>query len=357
MRPQCAVHDNVDLYRRTLSFESYASLIRCPVLHRSSTNDFHGWMDDVYRTLARIQGHPLRYSWSPHLNHHLLPSVAVTMPLWFDHFLKDGPALPETPESSLKLGTLPELHVAPASHAWPVIRCEIYYSIDDEPCARFWRSADVTRLDDGRFVGRLPLHSDESPLIAFANVYHALPEPVDLSAIPGYHRPATEICVSNLLHHRIAADLRAAGPRPSLSPGLWIDDFSRGMRDWYVKNEGHPGLQQLWTRKITDPLWRGPAGARLAITLRLEKTNHLCVILEQNEWRSYRGPRRTYIASSEIPGGAEAQTLILAPADFTCDGKTLENWSEIDQLGIGGTPDAPRKWEGTAPEILSLEWR
>ena len=42
------------VFRRTLSFESYAPLIKCPVLHRSATNDFHGWMDDVYRTDALI---------------------------------------------------------------------------------------------------------------------------------------------------------------------------------------------------------------------------------------------------------------------------------------------------------------
>jgi len=47
------VQGDVDLFRRTLSFESYAPLIQCPVLHRSATNDFHGWMDDVYRTHSK----------------------------------------------------------------------------------------------------------------------------------------------------------------------------------------------------------------------------------------------------------------------------------------------------------------
>ena len=36
------VKGDAEVFRRTLSFESYAPLIRCPVLHRSATNDFHG---------------------------------------------------------------------------------------------------------------------------------------------------------------------------------------------------------------------------------------------------------------------------------------------------------------------------
>lgn len=80
------VGGDVSVFHKTLGFESYAPLIRCPVLHRSATNDFHGWMDDVYRTNALIPSQPVRYSWAVHLNHALLPEVGVTMPLWFDHF-------------------------------------------------------------------------------------------------------------------------------------------------------------------------------------------------------------------------------------------------------------------------------
>jgi hypothetical protein len=93
------VKGDIEVFRRTLSFESYAPLIRCPVLHRSATNDHHGWMDDVYRTNALIPGQPTRYCWSPHLGHRLTPEVAVGMPLWLDQYLKDGPAVPETPRS------------------------------------------------------------------------------------------------------------------------------------------------------------------------------------------------------------------------------------------------------------------
>ena len=78
---QDRVKGDIDVFKRTLSFESYSPLIKCPVLHRSGTNDFHGWMDDVYRTNALIKDQPTRYAFSPHLNHRAIPEVEIAMPL------------------------------------------------------------------------------------------------------------------------------------------------------------------------------------------------------------------------------------------------------------------------------------
>ena len=146
-----------------MSFESYAPLIKCPVLHRSGTNDFHGWMDDVYRTNALIKNQPTRYCWSPHLNHRMIPEVAVAMPLWMDHYLKGGPALPETPRSELVLknaDNVPSMRVTPDAKTLPVARVEIYYSVDPDPRARFWRSAEVVKESEG-CIAHLPIHTHD----------------------------------------------------------------------------------------------------------------------------------------------------------------------------------------------------
>ncbi len=361
-KPQDKVKGDVEVFRRTLSFESYAPRIRCPVLHRSATNDFHGWMDDVYRTNALIQDQPTRYSWVPHMNHQLRPEVAVTMPLWFDHFLKGGPALPETPESTLTLSPEPQLRVIPDRETLPVARCEIYYSIDPDPRARFWRSAAVVR-DGDSFVGTLPLHSTELPLYAFANVYHTLTKPESLAALPGNAKPVTEVCLSSFLHTRGVAEVKAADPVLNAKPEKLIDDFTRGLRDWYVLNAGNPTHQQLWTRKVSDPLWRGPANAKLTITLRIPETNRMSFVLQENEWRDYRGPRRTFVCNREIPGAETPQTLSLELKDFTStDGSdgSPASWSEIDQLGLCASFGVPaieaRLWKGPAPEFLGVEW-
>lgn len=356
---QDRISGDVEMFRRTLSFENYAPLIRCAVLHRSATNDFHGWMDDVYRTNALIAGHPVRYSWTPHMNHRLSPAVEVTMPLWFDHFLKSGPALPETPRTELTLAPEATLRVTPTPHAWPIARCEIFYSVDADPRARFWRSADVTR-DGTAFTAKLPLHTRDAPLFAFANIYHTLPKPVSLAAIPGHGAPVTEVCISSLLHTKVATEVKAAGIALTAKPSLIIEDFTHGLRDWYVLNGGNPTHRQMWTRKITDPLWRGPDGAKLALTLKMPKPNRLSIVLQQNEWRSYRGPRRTFVCAREIPGSDAPQTLALDLQDFTSPHGPPSTWTELDQLGICAHHGLPAStaplWNGPAPEFLRLEW-
>jgi hypothetical protein len=356
----------VGLYARTLSFESYAPLIQCAVLHRSGTNDFHGWMDDVYRTNALIEGQATRYSWSPHLNHRLDPEVAVTMPLWFDQHLKGGPALPETPGSVLRLGSgdeVPVLRVEPDGGSLPVARVAVYYSTDPDPRARFWRSAEVVR-EAGGYAARLPIHTHELPLYVFANVHHTLPKAVSLAAIPGQPAAVTEVCLSSLLHTRNAAEVKAARPMLTARPGTLFDDFTHGLRDWYVLNAGNLTHQQLWTRKVTDPLYQAPAGARLMLRVRMLQTNRLSIVLQENEWRSYRGPRRTYVCTREVPGSDAPQTLALELKDFTsAEGGAPSSWAGMDQLGLcahytakgSAAAEAPL-WKGAAPEFLRVAW-
>lgn len=361
--PQVRVDGDVDLYERTLDFQAYAPRIRCPVLHRSATNDFHGWMDDVYRTNALIPGQPQRFSWTVHMNHRLAPEVEVAMPLWFDHHLKGGPPLPDTPAATLQVDTAdgtPRLRVV-ADTRWPVVRCDIHYAVDPDPRARFWRTADSVRDGDG-FLAPLVLEDPAWPLFAFANVHHELPEPVSLAALPGHREPVRTLCLSSDLVSATPTALAAAGVRAARLPPGPIDDFSAGWRDWYVLNADHPGLWQRWTRKVTDPAWRGPAGSRLAIELEMPLTNRLTFVVVENEWRSERGPRRTFSCTRTIDGGAVPRTLTLGLDDFApVDGTTgaLESWAELDLLGICasyGSDSATARWDGPPPIARRVGW-
>ncbi len=361
---QDRIRGDTGLFARTLSFESYAPRISCPVLHRSATNDFHGWMDDVYRTNALIKGQPTRFSWAPHLNHRLLPEVAVTLPLWFDQHLKGGMPLPETPVSQLQLNSrdgVPLMRVIPDASRLPVARVEIYYSVDPDPRARFWRSAEVVKEADG-YSAQLPLHSHDLPLFAFANVHHTLPEPVSMAKLPGLPAQVREVCISSLLQSCTADEVRQASPTLTARVSTLIDDFTHGQRDWYALNAGNLTHQQLWTRKVTDPLHRAPEGAKLSLTLRMPQTHRFSVVLQQNEWRSYRGTRQTFVCTREFAGSDAPQTLTLELGDFTSPDGPPKTWDGMDQLGLcahfphkGDTGQAPL-WKGPAPEFLRVAW-
>jgi Acetyl xylan esterase (AXE1) len=358
------IHGDTALFARTLGFENYAPRIQCPVLHLSGTNDFHGWMDDVYRTNALIKDQPLRYAFSPHLNHRLIPEVAVTRPLWFDQFLKESPPLPDTPKSDWQLKTddgVPVMRILPDSSSLPIARVDIYYSVDPDPRARFWRDARAQQTGQ-RWEAKLPVLSTDQPLYAFANVYHALPRAESLPHLPNI----TEVCLSSLIHSASAGDLKSAGVRATDQPSFLIDDFTRGWHDWYRLNPDNKSHWQNWTRKITDPKWRGPDNAKLAITVTMPTANRISVVAIENEWRGYRGKRSTFVCEREIPASPQAQTIVLVSSDFKDDdGKPLTSWQQLDQLGLcahyeeskRGTRPLPPNWNGELPQFHRVGWQ
>ncbi len=110
------VHGDVRLFDATIGFESYAPRIAAPLLWLGATNDFHGIMDDTYRTGQLIPHENVRYAFTPHMNHRFTPEFAATRPLWIDRYLKGTFQFPATPESTLQLSTddgLPVLEVIP----------------------------------------------------------------------------------------------------------------------------------------------------------------------------------------------------------------------------------------------------
>ena len=74
-------HGAMRIFRNTLGFQSYAPYITAPLLRLGATNDFHGIMDDTYRTGDLIPKVAVRYSFAPHLNHRFTLAFAVTRPL------------------------------------------------------------------------------------------------------------------------------------------------------------------------------------------------------------------------------------------------------------------------------------
>jgi hypothetical protein len=345
-----------------MGYQFYAPRITAPLLHLGASNDFHGQMDATYATGARVNKKVAqRFVFAPHFNHRFNKEQQVARILWMDQHLKGGLKLPETPASELKLKPVPVLRVVPAK-GLPVKRVDIYYSVDPDARSRFWRDAQA-KQNDNTWSAKLPLMDLNQPLFAFANVYYQLPKP---AALP---RNATsdEVCISSLFHEAKPATLKAAGVNAAGGPERVINDFKRGFHDWYTINGNHRPLWQHWTRKVTDPKWRGPKGAKLALTIQSEQPNVLGIVLHENTWRHYRGKKRTYVAEVNLKGG-KAETVTLDFGDFknVTDDVLLKSWDELDELGLvakatirGAKPIevAADPWQGPKPVFKRLEWQ
>jgi len=357
---------DVELFRATLGFQSYTPHVKAPLLWLGATNDFHGIMDDTYRTGALMSQEKVRYAFTPHTNHRFTREFAVARPLWLGQHLKGTFRFPATPDSRLVLSTedgVPVFHVTP-DDSMPIVRVHVYYSIDPDPQARFWRSADAVRKGN-TVSAKLPIMSPATPdtgrpLFAFANVHYKLKKarPVPFAS------PTETFAISSLMHTAGPEDLRRAGVEATDTPALLIDDFAHGFQDWYTLSPGNPHHWQFWTRKITDPKWRGRPGYRLTLDVKAEAPNELVVAVKENFFRSYRGKQQDFATVVKLAGGDPWQTVSLSPDDFQAANgeKVLSSWANVDLLGLraycdeGGELLGSKKWEGVQPAFRNLRW-
>lgn len=352
---------DLKLFNGTLGFESYARHIRCPLLWLGATNDFHGIMDDTYRTSALVPHEQVRYSFTPHMNHRFTPEFAVTRPLWMDQYLKGTFAFPATPVSQVVLNTadhVAELRVTPdATRAVTAVHC--YYSVDPDPRARFWRSAEADVSGD-TWTAKLPILSVDQPLFAFANVMYGVPR----HESEPFASPTERFGLSSLMHTIAPGDLRQAGVMATDGPSAVIDDFSKGWQDWYRLSADNPHHWEFSTRKLADPKWKGDSSQKLTVEVQSDQPNELVVVMTENFFRAYRGRQRESVAVVTLTGGQNPQTILLSSGDFNADnGDPLSSWQNVDVLSFRAYYDKSGKllgsknWNGPQPVFRKLSWQ
>lgn len=351
---------DVTLFKATLGLESYAPHIHAPLLWLGATNDFHGIMDDTYRTGQLIPHKNVRYSFTPHMNHRFTPEFGVTRPLWFDQYLKSAFTFPALPASALVLASddhVPELQVTPDT-SQTAQEVHVYYSVEPDPRARFWRSAEANELG-GTWTAKLPLLTVDQPLFAFANVVYGLKQ----SESEPYARPAEQFAISSLLHTALPLELQRAAVQATDTTDPLLDDFAHGWRDWYMLSADNPHHWEYFTRKLGDPKWQGRMGQSLTLEVQAEQPNELVIVLTENFFRSHRGPQRECVAVVKLNGGGNSQTISLESGDFkTGDGEALSSWKNVDMLSLraywekGEKILGSKSWVGPQPVFRKLWW-
>ena len=258
----------VSAWRRAMEPESYAPLVKCPVLFLDATNDQHGKIDWAYRTLALVPTE-VRQAFTPRFRHHIADEQGADLPLWMDAHLKGGETFPKSPVAEVRLDKdgVPRLIVRP-DHSKLLRRVDLFYAVENRnPKNRYWR-ATSGQQDGGTWTASLPVLDTKQPLFAFANVVYE-----------------SGVCLSSNLVTIIPDDLGAA--MATDTPTMLIDEFSHGIDGWVTRSpatdpilpvpsllrigngpDGLPGVTvtqaiPILTHKVGDPKWRGPEGTSL----------------------------------------------------------------------------------------------
>ena len=356
------------LFRATLGDDVSLKRISCPIMFLSPANDFHGRIGDLRHAVREISSDEWRVTCSPHHNHQDTPEYEVATLLWMDQHLKGSFALPQTPETTLKLQAddgVPLFTVKP-DRSKPVLSVDVFYTQhgkeDERPedredtMHRFWHHAKASETD-GVWMASLPIASTDKPLWVYANVVYPLDESVTGAGYYYGTYRAKSFNLSSLLTTVSAEELRTAGVQPTLKASRMIEDFEGDwQKEWF---NYRPGEWSRTTHKLHDEAWKSPPGARLSLEVRSAEPNTLVVLIDG------------YAAEAKLTGGDRWQQLILAPQDFRdFSGEPLPSWESIRQLKLSPaehlrpqrgdrskTRLVGKHWKGTSPRFRNLRWQ
>jgi hypothetical protein len=326
----------------TISENPYIRRLSVPTLWFSPTNDFHAHMDNMAWTWRDVPDALLRLSMSPHFNHRHDHASALTQHLWFETYLKGKTGLvPTTPKIALELGPTPKVVVTPDA-SLPCQTVRIYVTQDVHELTRFWRQLEAKQVD-GRWVAEAPLMDPTQPLFAYASAVYATPDEYRKIANPPGTANSDTYYFSSRETWATPAQLKAAGAQATDNPERMICADSAAWGDWYRLNWGHPDLWSVYTRKVKDAKWRGPAGAKLRFEIAAREDSWLAVRCMSNDWGAFAaGPKAEYAAVKklEVKDGwatVEVDLTELRPLGAT-KGK-LADWSTLTEIGL--TPNIP----------------
>ncbi len=329
-----------DLYHKTIDDARYLKEIKVPMLYVGPHNDFNGILDNMYANWQGVQNRRVNYTITPHMNHRAIPEHLLAGMLWFEDHLKGTFKFPATPKLTVDLNTedgVPSVVVFP-DQATDVAKLDIYYSVDPHILTRFWRTAEAVRTGD-KWEARCPIQSTDQPLYVMANVYYPLKHKV-----VGYRwmsTPPATFGISSEMRSFTAEQLQQAKLKANNVHVRLVEKDFDDYQDWYRLDWENPVWWSAYTRKIKDPLYAGPDGAKLLIDVKVKKDATLFFELKDNSWGAYPDQKSgQFYAQVNIEGSDNWQTVGVTVDDFKpSEDRTkhpLLNWRHVTELGIRG---------------------
>jgi dienelactone hydrolase len=358
------------LYAKYIDDAQILKYVTSPIMYKGPQNDFNGMMSNLAFNWQNIPANTsVRYSITPHMNHrHSLESAFVDL-LMFEQYLKGTYTLPQTPKIDVNLkgdDKGPIITVIPDTSK-EIDRVEIFYSQDPNGQFRFNRSAKVVKSGN-TYTTSAPITSTKLGFFAMASVYYKHPKHLKLQGPRWEKNPADTYILSTNIQKFEIEEVQKVNPAVTDETTRMIQaSFENdGLSDWYRYSQ-----TSIHTRKIRDPKWRGPIGAKLAIDILDPIGEKLILELEFNSYSKYG---RNYAAGQfyvvvPVKASKEWQTVEIDIKDLKplprakgvpADWQTLDHLTITDSLktmidGKMQTIKSNPKY-GKGRKIRNLQW-
>ncbi|MFT5498081.1 MAG: dienelactone hydrolase [Kiritimatiellia bacterium] len=375
-RPNAGVRPKKsDLYHRTIDDAQSLKEIHVPMLYVGPHNDFNGILDNMYENWKAIPCPDVAFTITPHMNHRAIAEHTYAEMLWFADHLKGTYDFPSTPVIAAVVKTSdgrPRVTLTP-DRPGQVARVQLYASVDSHILTRFWRSVPAVREGD-TWLAQVPVSSTDQPLFVMANVYYPLTHSV--VGYPWMREPPETFGISSRMLTYTPDELKQGEVKARPAHLRMLQEDFADTSDGYQLNWKNEQWWSTYTRKIKDPLYAGPDGARLSLDVKVDHDLTFFFEVQDNAWGAFPGqPNGPFYAPVTVKASPEWQTVGVSVADFKpVEERTkhaLTSWRQVTELGVRGRIKLTRNGEaielpgpGSAPnarwrwprEMRNLRW-
>ncbi|MDA7915969.1 dienelactone hydrolase family protein [Verrucomicrobia bacterium] len=312
---------DLELYKQAIDPSAYWSLVTCPVVFISSSNDFHSAFDRIYQSMALLKHQDWRVTSNIHQNHGPGPEQWVLLNQWFNQYLKGiDQNIPITPPSTFKVNDKTATFTVTPVDQKRLINTEIYFSYDSNARTRFWIQADAKKLETTWSVD-LPIH-DDLPLYVYALCRYKLDQ------IQPLERGETSTFVLNSLEHSFVPKSINLESLAKLANTTVVEDFSNGIQDWSTRDQ-----RSIKTYKFQSPLLDRSNSKKLSLTIDPKGKRLSLRLRASSKFLSRQDNLGDFSYTKRIQGQG-SRDIVINRNDFKgADEKTLE-WSKIATFEI-----------------------
>lgn len=331
------ISEERSIYLASLSTQSYAPLVKTPILVTLSTNECDSTFDRAFDTYSRIpQDTTSMLSVIPYSDKEIFFEYADTTTNWFKNYLLEkNHILPKQPELRFyNSGNRLYIEIK-ADTALPIKEIRLYQATEiPDPCVRNWTRLKCETTDDGTYIAAAEILDVSEYCFAFANVFYQNNYVLssNMSAvIPSEIKIASaNVKASRLVYDSsLKLDCFTVVNCEELFHNQTELEMEKGALDMYGLRAK---IGDLATFKLGDPRFKGYEGDQLQIGYYSPKNQRIIITL-----RNYLNEKWEYDYSYTLDlEGAEIwnKTTLCANEFKTSDGIMLKSFENIALLYI-----------------------